>query len=250
MLKALDAATMDDREFAVGERERIERSASKRLAPGRRPGGPRQAFRPIQNLHLRAESSAPADSPADADEIYPAQLNRDLAEMDIDPSCLDALDDQLLSSPIDSFADVCWADAVEEHDSESDRDSPTLYNAPISTVRCNGLETCHNDYHDLDPLAPEKGKWYADADEDESDNANGPYETEPMKRTNLFSSHLPGKGNEHLLSLWEPHFTMRNPNDTIHAFPSRPHKSRRWRKFDVLANACAHLPGCLIKSTT
>jgi hypothetical protein len=183
-------------------------------------------------------------------ENFPASLDRDLAEMDIDPSCLDALDDQLLSSPIDSFAEVCWADAVEEQDSESDRDSPTLYNAPISTVPRKDFEICHSDYNDLDPLAPEKGKWCADVDDDEPHKADG-YDQEWVKHTTEpYPLHLPGKASEPLLALWEPHFTNRNPNDTIHGFPSRPHKSPRWRKFDVLTNACAHLPGCLIKSAS
>jgi hypothetical protein len=84
--------------------------------------------------------------------------------MDIDPSCLDALDDQLLSSPIDSFADVCWADAVEEQESESDRDSPTLYNAAISTEQI--------DHSDPDVKIPDKGNWHPDVSEDELHKAD------------------------------------------------------------------------------
>jgi len=61
--------------------EHIERPRTKQLhAPGRRPGGPRQAFRPLRTKH-RTNTS----------------------DMDINPSCLDELDDQLLASPIASF---------------------------------------------------------------------------------------------------------------------------------------------------
>lgn len=65
-----------------------------------------------------------------------------------------------------------------------------------------------------------------------------------------FDLYPPGSGIEPLLALWEPHFTARNPNDTIHGFPSRPHKSRRWGKFNLVTNACTHISGCLVKSAT
>ncbi|KAF9235258.1 hypothetical protein BU15DRAFT_8494, partial [Melanogaster broomeanus] len=37
-----------------------------------------------------------------------------LREVDFDPSCLDALDEQLLRSPTECFSDMCWAAAVED----------------------------------------------------------------------------------------------------------------------------------------
>jgi hypothetical protein len=74
------------------------------------------------------------------------------------PSCLDALDDQLLASPIDSFVDVCWAEAVGEHDSVLERDSPTLYNAPISAPQVFDTKALDN-YHDLDPLDSDSEQW-------------------------------------------------------------------------------------------
>jgi hypothetical protein len=77
----------------------------------------------------------------------------------IDPSCLDALDDQLLVSPIDSFMDVCWADAVVDHDPYLDTDSPTLYNATVSTP-----QKVLDDYQDLDPFASDNEKWHGDED--------------------------------------------------------------------------------------
>ena len=46
------------------------------------------------------------------------------------------------------------------------------------------------------------------------------------------------------LAFWDPHFTTRNPNDTVHGFPSRPArntKSRRWKRIDIIASARAHL---------
>jgi len=229
---------MDDSEFALFETERIERPTTKRLASTRRPGGPRQALRPVHNIHLHINLQANVDSLDDTDEVPTEHSNPNF-----DPSCLDALDDQLLSSPIDSFADVCWADAVEEQELESDRYSPTLYNAAISTQ--------HNDGSDSDALIPDKGNCCTDVTEDELHRPSVIYEKEPIKPTiDLYLSQPSAGGIEPLLALWEPHFITRNPNDTVHGFPSRPHKSRRWRKFDLLTNACAHLPGCLVKAAT
>ncbi|KIJ66106.1 hypothetical protein HYDPIDRAFT_27299 [Hydnomerulius pinastri MD-312] len=37
-----------------------------------------------------------------------------LREVDFDPSCLEALDEQLLRSPTECFSDMCWAAAVED----------------------------------------------------------------------------------------------------------------------------------------
>lgn len=174
---------MDDSELTMFETERIERPTTKRvscvfhysfpqndltdsfvstqLASTRRPGGPRQACRPVHNIHLRTDQYSTDDGFEDTDEVSSKHPNSNSVQMNIDPSCFDALDDQLLSSPIDSFADICWADAVEEHESESDRDSPTLYNAPISAQ--------YNDHSDPDVLVSDKQHRDADVGEDRTD---------------------------------------------------------------------------------
>src|SRR6267154_1504954 len=64
------------------------------------------------------------------------------------------------------------------------------------------------------------------------------------------SQKLPANRSEPSLTLWEPYFTISNPNETIHGFPSRPPKSRRRRKFDILASAYSHFPGRLVRSLT
>ncbi|KAJ7231894.1 hypothetical protein B0H12DRAFT_204760 [Mycena haematopus] len=40
-------------------------------------------------------------------------------DFDFDDSCFDALDEQLLLHPVQSFADVCWADAVQNRRASS-----------------------------------------------------------------------------------------------------------------------------------
>jgi hypothetical protein len=94
--------------------------------------------------------------------IPPKHSDNNAAETDIDPSCLDALDDQLLVSPIDSFVDVCWAEAVDKHDSELGGDSPTLYSAPMFAPQKVNDYNMLDDYHDLDPLGSDNEKWYGD----------------------------------------------------------------------------------------
>ena len=37
-----------------------------------------------------------------------------LCGVDLDLSCLDALDEQLLRSPVESFTELCWASAVRD----------------------------------------------------------------------------------------------------------------------------------------
>ncbi|KIM82516.1 hypothetical protein PILCRDRAFT_464999 [Piloderma croceum F 1598] len=200
--------------------EYIERPITKRLhAPGRRPGGPRQAFRPLQTKH---------------------RTNATDSDIDIDPSCLDELDDQLLASPIASFLDVCWAEAVEAHESDLGGGSPTLYNATIFTPPKVANNRMLDNYHDLDPLSPDKEKWYEDSDD--LGKADIKYEQEPQKLPADTSP--PIIRSQPSLALWEPHFTIPNPNDTVHGFPSRPPKNRR--KIDLFS----HFPARLVKSMT
>lgn len=48
-------------------------------------------------------------------------LDNALLGVDFDSSCLEALDDQLILRPTDSFAAVCWADAVRDHSPDRPR---------------------------------------------------------------------------------------------------------------------------------
>jgi len=243
----------------------MERSASKRLAPSRRPGGPRQALKPVQNNidYLRSQPPPPFETyDSDDDErIESAEASETHDnELVVDPSCFDSLDDQLLSSPIDSFAQMCWEDAVdsrEEEDADSDRSSPTLNNVPIAAEDMEPnpeMKFVHesDDFQDLDPLSPEKGKWREEEDlNGEENQLHKQYITEPVKLEEPYTS-PPITSPIHIdpsFAFWEPHFSTRNPNDGVHGFPSRPQKSRRWRKLDLFSQVCS-IPGRLVKSQT
>ena len=123
--------------------------------PVRKPSGPRQAFRPIHN-NAQDENVVNVDT-SRGDDVM--QSNSNATAISIDPSCLNELDEQLLASPIDSFMDVCWADALGENEQDSPSDSPTIYEATIC-----GPQRVSVDYQDLDPLASDNEKWNGDAD--------------------------------------------------------------------------------------
>jgi len=219
----------------------VKRPSTKRLpVPGRKPGGPRPTFQSVQNNFQRARNETVIDVDTSWNANAVMQLEHSgssSTEPDIDLSCLDALDEQLLASPIDSFMDVCWADAVDEQDSNLSAGSSTLYNAMMSAP-----QKVSDDYHDLDPLEPDNEKWYGGIDV----MADVKYDQEPQKLQGGYSA----SRNPPSLAFWVPHFTIPDPNDTVHGFPSRPPKSRRWRKIDMLACACLHFPGRRVRSTT
>jgi len=102
-----------------------------------------------------------------------------------------------------------------------------------------------DNYHDLDPLSPDNEKWYED--DPGKLEADIKYEQKPQKLPADTTS-APATRGLPSLALWEPHFTIPNPNDTVHGFPSRPPKNRR--KIDVLASACSQFPARLVKSMT
>jgi len=225
--------------------EQVERPSTMRLpAPARRPSGPRQALRPAQ-IHVqpvRSENSISADASLDPDMKQTEHSDSNTSAISIDPSCLDALDDQLLVSPIDSFVDVCWAEAVGDHDPQlgAASDLPTLYNATMQAPK-----KAFDDYEDLDPFAIENEKWDGDGDVTVISEVVEK-EQEPQK---LLETH-PAIPTQPSLAYWEPRFTIPNPNDTVHGFPSRPPKSRRMRRINMLASACSRFPGRLVKSAT
>lgn len=53
------------------------------------------------------DSHSSRDAPIDSTDLTASGLR-----LNFDKSCLDSLDDQLLLYPTESFADVCWGDAV------------------------------------------------------------------------------------------------------------------------------------------
>lgn len=281
------------------------------MAPVRRPGGPREAFRPLQNnIHLRAQASADAyepahdhsDSDSEDDDASSRTNSAEMAEIiEVEASCMDTLDHELVTSPIDCFMEICWAEAIQEHgnDLESEHgDSPTLYNEPLQSAYKQATSSHHereDSLYDLDPMDNQEEKWERAQVETELEPAEtesndvcdvhccvhrpltvellqdqdqrrpsipieDPYQYSPRpvySPTELppYSSppRIRSQTPQASLAFWEPHFTTRNPNDTVHGFPSRPArttKNRRWKRMDILASARAHLSGRFVKSSS
>ncbi|KAH9856733.1 hypothetical protein C2E23DRAFT_856999 [Lenzites betulinus] len=66
------------------------------------------------DIHLRAPSAEPSEH-SKATTVRPVDM-RTPWFMQVDPACLSALDNQLLQSPLDSFADLCYAQAIHAAD--------------------------------------------------------------------------------------------------------------------------------------
>ncbi|KAF4598784.1 hypothetical protein EYR38_007192 [Pleurotus pulmonarius] len=137
-----------------------------------------------------------------------------MLDIGFDCSCLDNLDDKLLASPIESFADTCWASAV--HDDPLPR-SPRRHHPQIHTNL--GLihslsdsdsddETCHDT-----PISP-YGKF------GDISGIFVPTHTHDMSKDR--ASHLPGDyydDGEKSLIWTQPHFTTSDPKQSIGFFP-------------------------------
>lgn len=258
------------------------------MAPSRRPGGPREASRPF--FHSRAQLSADAhepahhrpDTPGD-DDATSCTNSAEMAEIiEVETSCMDTLDHELITSPINCFMEICWAEAIQ-NDQESDHeDSPTLYNELLQGGHKHTTNSPHDredNSDDLDPMDNREEKWerahvktdFKPADIEPNDVGDihccvhhplmvellqdgeptdrypprpvySPTELPPYSSPPRIRSQTPQAS----LAFWEPHFTTRDPNDTVHGFPSRPAyntKSRRWKRIDIIASARAHLSG-------
>lgn len=141
-------------------------------------------------------------------------LDPTMLDIGFDCSCLDNLDEKLLVSPIESFADTCWASAV--HDDPLPR-SPRRHYPQIHTNL--GLihslsdsdsddETCHDT-----PISP-YGKF------GDISGIFVPTHTHDMSKDR--ASHLPGDyydDGEKSLIWTQPHFTTSDPKQSIGFFP-------------------------------
>lgn len=134
----------------------------------------------------RKEFSKDPPVPPPAHPTPPTHPNeKDFSEIEIDSSCLDDLDEQLLVSPMDSFADLCWADAVtDEGPPELTLSLSTLGSLRLSMttstvhrpveVKVQVDEVTPEKYEDLDPFAvdsseEEEEEWFQGYDGEEQD---------------------------------------------------------------------------------
>ena len=142
------------------------------MAPSRRPGGPREALRPFlqNNLHSRLQPFADVREPAHhhsdstaEDDASSCTNSAEKAEIiEVETSCMDTLDQDLVTSPINCFMEICWAEAIQDDHESDHEDSPTLYNEPLQGGHKHAISR-HRDREDnsddLDQMENQRGKW-------------------------------------------------------------------------------------------
>jgi hypothetical protein len=175
-------------------------------------------------------------------------------DIDFDHSCLETLDDQLLLHPMDSFVDICWAEAVYD---DADRvTTPTGWSTSSSTARHDQLrvhlETPSDDDSDEcrtyeDVHVPTT---YIYGEGDTSGEYTSGYVSPVMKEKHTFFDQPMDDGTSSFIFL-DPHFTISDPDESIHFFPTSAPMTRQRSKFQKgITTFCANLPGRLIKSAT
>ncbi|EGO26435.1 hypothetical protein SERLADRAFT_414476 [Serpula lacrymans var. lacrymans S7.9] len=163
----------------------------------------RHAFRPA-DLDPPTPQESPEDD-GDAQTISLEIFDRSLRDVEFDPTCLDALDNQLLLSPTDSFSDVCWAEAV--------RDDTVTVLQPLQP-RIRKSDTV---YYNRNKVASDEDP-YHDWDEDFSVEAHAVRNTSPPPLSSVPrlspSSSPPLSPRDAVLAVLESRFLYHNANDS------------------------------------
>ena len=77
-------------------------------------------------------------------------------------SCMDTLDHDLITFPINCFMEICWAEAIQNDHKSDHEGSPTLYNEPLQDGHKHAISS-HRDWEDnpdnLDQMDNQGGKW-------------------------------------------------------------------------------------------
>ncbi|KIJ15647.1 hypothetical protein PAXINDRAFT_169084 [Paxillus involutus ATCC 200175] len=148
-----------------------------------------------------------------------------LHEVEFDPSCLDALDEQLLRSPTECFSDMCWAAAVEDDiavpvlHTPKPRSGPRSrtcdYGAVLGGTRVVGRPREGQDRANLDRIKPPREAF-----------SQGLLPSSPA--STVTSSSFPKQYSVFAAS--EQHLLYNNPNESVHYFPVPSDQSMRRRR--------------------
>ncbi|KIK97633.1 hypothetical protein PAXRUDRAFT_135923, partial [Paxillus rubicundulus Ve08.2h10] len=168
-------------------------------------------------------------------------LDSALHEVEFDPSCLDALDEQLLRSPTECFSDMCWAAAVEDDvavpvlHTPKPRSGPRSrncdYGAVLGGTRVVGRPREGQDRAFLNKIQPPReavSQFFALA---VPPPGTGLLPSSPA--SHVTSSTFPKQYS--VLAASEQHLLYNNPNESVHYFPVPSDQSmrRRRKKRDV-----------------
>ncbi|KAJ8463979.1 hypothetical protein ONZ45_g17397 [Pleurotus djamor] len=175
-----------------------------------RPLFPRDVSSHIDDESVWEEDDVPSPSMPLLDPV--------VIDIGFDCSCLDDLDEKLLLTPIDSFADICWADAVyDDRTPRGTRWRPTHAMPNLGLIRSSDTEssdddsvTCHGS-----PTFTDLGKVVDHSASIEVFHTHG-----PSKDRALYAAghHFDDDGENSLI--WsEPQFGTSGPKDSIGFFP-------------------------------
>jgi len=182
-------------------------------------------------------------------------IDRTSLSTDFDHSCLDSLDDRLLLSPTESFADVCWDTAVYD---EPDRDvTPTpphidttgLYTA---VRRRHSQDDSEEDslLSDDDPSTPIFEKEAVDSDDLHYAETYPNYLSNLPIDTFVETIHDDYDEKKSFMVLdptivIDPTFSMSNPYDTVNYFPYPIRPTNRGNLPTRFITFCAKFPARL-----
>ncbi|KAI8978232.1 hypothetical protein BD414DRAFT_509327 [Trametes punicea] len=151
--------------------------------------------------------------------------------MQFDPTCLAALDDQLLQSPLDAFADLCYERAVRSSDSPSARATPVPGGYSWRRLSrllsaCPDLSRAAFDFA-ADPgsatataaQSEQARESESDSDDTDSEQLASPEQPAPMQNWPC-GVYLPGAENQQVESPYRPYASRTLVSKPLPALPS------------------------------
>ncbi|KZT21110.1 hypothetical protein NEOLEDRAFT_803549 [Neolentinus lepideus HHB14362 ss-1] len=148
----------------------------------------------------------------DDDEVTLSDwIDRTLLDLCFDLSCLEELDDQLLLAPLDAFAAICWADAVDKDDHT--RPWPWGYSDTQQGFDFDKISDVESE-ETAGPLTPTQSR----AEEMQKQVS---FDEEPRNSVEIQTR----QGRRLSFVLLTPPSAMSDPKYSIHYFPTSPRKS-------------------------
>jgi len=169
------------------------------------------------------------DSPTDSSSSFSGGLpwiDRTSLDIAFDRSCFDALDEQLLHHPVQSFADVCWADAVHDISNERPHRSNELPHRSLISHHPSWVDLAADRDHESDDILaplPFSNKLNTPGIQR---LAEEPYSSFHAKPDTYVHPVLPSTPRQDPFVLLQPHFTQSDPSESIGFFPTRPRARR------------------------
>ncbi|KAG7449829.1 uncharacterized protein BT62DRAFT_609415 [Guyanagaster necrorhizus] len=167
-------------------------------------------------------------------------LDRTSLATSFDHSCLRYLDLQLLTRPTESFADVCWRDAVHDDDS-NERCSLSSSMSDCPTSSPNYLLSS---YGEEDAISSSSESLTCHEDHDEFNmHSKQSYHSDRDLRQVYFSVSLPGERESFLSFEPSPYFASSYPAEPVCDLPTTAPVTRdRGKSYHRFTTYCSRMP--------